>query len=103
MGWRSVLAGLALPPLVATGCVGQSPPPTVAPAPELVIVTPAPTVPATPIPGIARRYTVVEGDTLSGIAAMFGVREDAIVSANGLRDRDQVYAGQELVIPAAGS
>ena len=37
------------------------------------------------------------------IAAMFGVGEDAIVAANGLRDRDQLYAGQELVIPASGT
>lgn len=103
MGWRSLLAGLVVPPLVATGCVGQPAPPTVAPAPELVVVTPAPTVPATPVRGVARRYTVMGGDTLSGIASMFGVREDAIVAANGLRDRDQLYAGQELVIPAPGS
>lgn len=102
MGKRSLLATLALP-LVATGCVGQSAPPTVAPAPELVIVTPAPTMAATPFPGTVRRYTVMDGDTLSGIAAMFGVGENAIVAANGLRDRDQLYAGQELIIPAPGS
>lgn len=103
MGKRSLIAALAAPVFVATGCIGQPSPPTAAPAPELVIVTPAPTVPATPVPGVARRYTVTAGDTLSGIAEMFGVGEDAIVAANGLRDRDQLYAGQELIIPAPGS
>jgi LysM repeat protein len=96
---------LALPSLVsailvagAVGCGGTDPDPTVA-IPVLVVVTPAPTSAATPRPGVTRRYTVRAGDTLSGIAGVFGVAEDAIAEANGLGDRDRLFEGQELVIP----
>ncbi len=47
-----------------------------------------------------RRYVVQEGDTLSSIAARFGVSEAAIQRANGLADPDAIFAGQELMIPA---
>jgi LysM repeat protein len=44
---------------------------------------------------------VREGDTLSGIAARFGVEEEAIVKQNPDMDPDTLFVGQELVIPPA--
>lgn len=44
-------------------------------------------------------YVVVSGDTLSGIAARFGVSTSAIASANSLGDPDYIFAGQQLTIP----
>jgi LysM repeat protein len=45
-----------------------------------------------------REYVVVEGDTVSSIAAKFGVTSDSIIWSNGLRG-NQVAAGITLVIP----
>ncbi len=70
--------------------------------------TPAPA--ATPIPptaapvttkavsGNGTRYTVVPGDTLSGIAAQFGVTVQDIVDANNLSDPNNLTVGQVLII-----
>ena len=44
-------------------------------------------------------YTVVRGDTLSGIAWSFGVSEDALMQANSLRNANHIYVGQQLIIP----
>ena len=46
-----------------------------------------------------QRYVVQEGDTLSSIAARFGVTEAAIQRANDLADPNAIFVGQELVIP----
>ena len=48
-------------------------------------------------------YVVQPGDTLSGIAAQFGVTVEAIMTANNLESRSLVYAGQTLIIPSPGS
>ena len=53
-----------------------------------------------PTPRQAGTYVVQSGDTLSGIATKFGVTEDDIVASNGLENRDQLFEGQELIIPA---
>jgi LysM repeat protein len=47
----------------------------------------------------ARTHTVKRGETLSSIAARYGVSVEYIVHANGLRDADSVLRGQRLVIP----
>ena len=47
-------------------------------------------------------YTVQRGDTLSEIAERFGTTVSALVMANNIADRDRIYPGQVLVIPAGG-
>lgn len=44
-------------------------------------------------------YVVQAGDTLYGIAALFGVTVDEITAANGLASPDSLYVGQYLIIP----
>jgi len=44
-------------------------------------------------------YIVQSGDTLSSIAARFGVSIDDLMSANGIADPNLLSAGQQLVIP----
>src|SRR5262245_43606402 len=58
-------------------CADASAPPTLPPAPTLMVVTPTPGPPPPPSPGALQRYVVREGDTLSGIATRFGVSEEA--------------------------
>ena len=48
-------------------------------------------------------YTVVAGDTLSAIAAHYGVTADAIVAANGIQNPNLIYTGQRLSIPIGGT
>ena len=45
-------------------------------------------------------HVVRAGETLSGIAAQYGVSVAAIVQASGLADANTIYAGQSLSIPA---
>ena len=52
---------------------------------------------------MSRAYTIVWGDTLSGIAARFGVSVDALVAANGIANPDLIYAGDTIVIPDSSS
>jgi len=77
---------------------GGAPAPT-APPPSIIVITP------TPIGGSSSGgsstgvyYTVVQGDTLSSIAARFGTTVSAIMQANGLTS-DLIYVGQVLLIP----
>lgn len=45
------------------------------------------------------KYTVKEGDTLSGIADRYGVTVDSIVRYNGLSSADDLSIGDEITIP----
>jgi LysM repeat protein len=95
-------AGLAIAAtLLAASCQNNTEEPTLEPAPTLPVVTATTGPPPVPTPGEQQRYVVREGDTLSGIAARFGVSEDAILKENPLSDRDRLLVGQELVIPPA--
>ena len=44
-------------------------------------------------------YTVRRGDTVSLIAARFGVTEQALLGGNGIRDRNRIYPGQRITLP----
>lgn len=47
----------------------------------------------------AGRYTIMKGDTVSTVAARFGVSTQAILQANGLDRSSIIYPGQALTIP----
>jgi LysM repeat protein len=57
--------------------------------------TPAPT------PAAGASYTVVAGDTISGIAARHGSTAGALLAANGLTWDSIIYPGQTITVPAA--
>ena len=72
-------------------------------------VTPLPSDPpstpptSAPAPVINNTYTIRAGDTVTAIAARFGVTVDAILSANGLTRASIIYAGRSLTIPGVVS
>ncbi|MEP6843620.1 MAG: LysM peptidoglycan-binding domain-containing protein [Pseudolysinimonas sp.] len=67
-------------------------------------VTPLPAAaPAQPTPAASTSYKIVAGDTVSAIAARFGVTTAAILSANGMGSSTIIYSGRTLLIPTAGS
>ena len=45
--------------------------------------------------------TVMLGDTLSGLAARYGVSVTSLSAANGISDPNQILAGATLVVPSA--
>ncbi|HWR85641.1 MAG TPA: LysM domain-containing protein, partial [Rhodoglobus sp.] len=59
---------------------------------------PAPAPAPTPSPA-SGRYTILAGDTVSGIADRFGVSTLSVLTANGLGWSSLIYPGQTLVIP----
>ena len=71
-------------------------PESAAPA-EAPASAPAPAPDPAPA-GDTNRYTVVPGDTVSGIAARFGVDMNAMLAANGLGAYSIIVPGQSLVL-----
>lgn len=45
------------------------------------------------------RYTIREGDTLSKIAKRYGTTVETLVTLNGIKDPNKIYAGAYLNIP----
>jgi LysM repeat protein len=93
-------ASAALTSITAAPAASTAPASTTAPATS---ASPAPTSPAATAP--ARTYAVQRGDTLSAIAARFGVRGGwpALYAANRSAigaDPDAVHAGIRLTIPS---
>ena len=87
-----------------------APVPEVAPAPEAapeampapaVAAPAAPAVPAAPVAGqdAMLDYTVQDGDTAEGIARLFVVNKDDILSVNGIPAGSDVKPGQKIKIP----
>lgn len=67
-------------------------------------VNTAPSQPELPAPSpIAGTYTVVAGDTLSGIAAHFGTSYQALAAANGIANPNVINVGQVIKVPTSGS
>ena len=58
---------------------------------------PAPVAQTTPAPAV-QTYTVVSGDTLSGIASRFGTTYQVLAALNGIADPNKIYPGQVLKI-----
>ncbi len=68
---------------------------------QVLSLTTAPVKTTAPPPARtqAGRYTIVKGDTISSIAARFGVSTQSILTANGLDRASIIYPGQALAIP----
>ncbi len=68
-------------------------------APSTPAPAPVPSAPSAQAPSTSASYTVVSGDTLSGIAAAHGVTTSALFAANGLHGGDIIYPGQTITLP----
>ena len=80
------------PSVARTPSPTPSPPPTVKPSKPPATPTPTP-------PHGTRTYTVKFGDTLSSIAAHFGVTVASIQKLNGITDPSLIHPGDVLQIP----
>ncbi|MFJ1756019.1 LysM peptidoglycan-binding domain-containing protein [Kitasatospora sp. NPDC088134] len=79
----------------------ESPAPAETPATEAPRPAPNPDPLPSPAPGAAT-HTVAAGDTLTAIAARYGVGLDAVVNANPqLADPDRIEVGQVISLPTA--
>jgi LysM repeat protein len=93
---------------VDTGGDGRPPEVTLTPAPDdptaskvegaPAVNTPTPTPTRAPPESTAVYYTVRYGDTLSGIAAVYGTTTETLMRLNGLDNADQLAVGQKLQI-----
>ena len=54
------------------------------------------------VEGIGRSHIVRRGETLQRIAALYGLDWWTLASANNISNPNLIYAGQALVVPAAG-
>lgn len=102
------IAAATLPPEPSpTTETTSTPEPTETPTPTELPPTPTATPPPTATPTFSPSgsvtYRVQSGDTLSTIAAKYGVTWEALAAANGLNSRSVLRIGQELIIPVAGS
>lgn len=66
-------------------------------------VTPVEPTPAPVEPVGETTYTVVAGDTLSGIAAKYGTTYQKLAEYNGIADPNKIYVGQVIKIPSNNS
>lgn len=69
-----------------SGGIAPTPAPAPAPSPQ----------PQPPAPAVQNTYTVVSGDTLSGIAGKFGTTYQTLARINGIPDPNKIYPGQVL-------
>lgn len=83
-----------------TATLTPAPTATPSPAPS---PTPTRTPTARPTASGTTTYRVQSGDSLSSIAARFGITWEELAAANGLNSRSVLRVGQELIIPIGGS
>jgi LysM repeat protein len=96
--------GLATAEVLACNGLGWSS--LIFPGQRLALPVHAPGTDATPAPvpvapEIAR-HVVVDGDTVSGIAAAYGLDVASVLSANGLGPSSLIFPGESIVLPIAG-
>ena len=87
--------GVSLPALIEANNITD--PDTVHVGQELLV--PGATRPVTPVGPVV--VTVRSGDSLSAIAAEYGVSVSALMIQNGISDPDRLAIGQELTIPGS--
>ena len=91
---KNILVLPTLPQITATATV----------TPNIITLTPTqtPTEVPTPtaIPTLSGTYTVKAGETLSEIAAKFGMPYWYLAEENNIADPNLIYIGQVLIIPA---
>jgi len=61
------------------------------------------TAPPTTTTTIPDSYVVQEGDTLSAIAARFGLDVGELAAANGIANPDDIRAGDAIAIPSGAA
>ncbi len=107
----------ALNELSAEVAAEPSPTKQTAPAPKPQAPAPAPTASAdateqpnlpSPAPEKTKapaadpeleKYTIGEGDTISSIAQTLGIPRSELMEANSLREGQQIYIGDQLIVP----
>jgi LysM repeat protein len=108
----AVAAGFGAAFLVPRFADTQAPRTTPVVTPTPALFTPAPSATpspstsgsagvATPSPSASGQviYVVQRGDSLTSIAAKYGVTAQAIAAANDLKDPNHIEPGQKLIIP----
>jgi peptidoglycan DL-endopeptidase LytE len=88
--------------VIAAGVVATAGVTTVGAAvlvPSAAMASPAPVSSPSVAAAATSTYTVRAGDTLSSIAARFGVSVSALASANHISNPNLIYVGRSLVIP----
>ncbi len=93
----------ALPGFLASDT--PTPTQTVTPRPATMTPTVTDTVPPsdTPTPSGPLTYIVEEGDNLWSIATEFGVDIEILMWVNDIAIANEIYVGQELIIPEEGT
>ncbi|WP_434056606.1 LysM peptidoglycan-binding domain-containing protein [Antiquaquibacter soli] len=111
LGWSSIIypgQTLAIPGVLdvdeAAAVIPEAAVPEVAPAPDQE-PAPEPAPPSEPPAAepVYGRYTVVAGDTLSGIAARHGIDTQSLLDANGLAWDSLIFTGDVLLIPGGAT
>jgi len=73
------------------------------PAPEAAPAAPAPAAPAPAAPAPVSTYTVVSGDSLSGIASRFGTTSRNLITINGITNANLIRVGQVIKLSGDGA
>ena len=105
LGWSSIIypgQTIAIPGLPAASTPEAV---TLVPVVNVTPLADAPAPPPAPAPpaSVQTTYVIVAGDTVSRIAATFGVSIQSILDANGLGWSSIIYTGRTLIIPGVSS